>query len=137
MPYELPFIAITERAFAHLVSEQYAALRRSTEIQERLERLVLEERGLDAVMAMVAEAIGGSATVLGVRGDVIASSGALARATSCATLADGRRSPATASSARPLEGRALTLPVVGRDRVPAQAWIAGVRAPARSATSSA
>ena len=77
VPYELPFIAITERAFAHLVSEQYAALRRSTEIQERLERLVLEERGLDAVMAMVAEAINGSATVLDARGEQIASSGPL------------------------------------------------------------
>ena len=123
VPYELPFIAITERAFAHLVSEQYAALRRSTEIQQRLERLVLEERGLDAVMAMVAEAIGGSATVLGVRGDVIASSGSLApddlAAFAASIAGDG-------VVGGPLEGRALTLPVVGRDRVPVQAWIAGV-----------
>ncbi|MGH2942262.1 MAG: PucR family transcriptional regulator ligand-binding domain-containing protein, partial [Solirubrobacteraceae bacterium] len=49
VPYEVPFIAITERAFSHLVSEQYDALRRSTEIQGRLERLVLEERGLGEV----------------------------------------------------------------------------------------
>ncbi|HTN26107.1 MAG TPA: PucR family transcriptional regulator ligand-binding domain-containing protein, partial [Solirubrobacteraceae bacterium] len=59
VPYEVPFIAITERAFSHLVSEQYEALRRSTAIQGRLERLVLEERGLGEVMRMVAEAIGG------------------------------------------------------------------------------
>ena len=38
----------------------YAALRRSTAIQEQLERLVLEERGIDEVMAVVAEAIGGT-----------------------------------------------------------------------------
>jgi hypothetical protein len=68
VPYEVPFIAITERAFAHLISEQYDALRRSTAIQERLERLVLEERGLAAVMRMVAEALGGAACVLGVHG---------------------------------------------------------------------
>ena len=50
VPYEVPFIALAERAYAHLVSEQYAALRRSTEIGARLERLVLEERGLDEVI---------------------------------------------------------------------------------------
>src|SRR3954452_13665230 len=39
VPYEVPFIAITERAFAHLVSEQYEALRRSTAIGGRRGRL--------------------------------------------------------------------------------------------------
>ncbi len=29
VPYELPFIAITEKAFSHLVNEQYAVLRRA------------------------------------------------------------------------------------------------------------
>ena len=72
---------------------------------------------------MVAEAIGGDAAVLGVRGDVIASSGALA-ADELATLAASIAGEGVVGG--PLEGRALTLPVVGRDRVPAQAWIAGV-----------
>ncbi|HEX4363806.1 MAG TPA: PucR family transcriptional regulator [Solirubrobacteraceae bacterium] len=123
VPYALPFIAITERAFAHLVSQEYAALRRSSEIQERLERLVLEERGLDAVMAMVAEAIGGSATVLDARGARIASSGPLApeEITELAAAIGGDGTVAGA-----LAGRALALPVVGRDRISAQAWIAGV-----------
>lgn len=123
VPYELPFIAVTERAFAHLVSEQYAALRRSTEIQERLERLVLEERGLDSVMAMVAEVIGGSATVLGARGAPIASSGPLAPE-EFAALAEAVAGHGTVGGS--LRERALVLPVVGRDRAPAQAWIAGV-----------
>jgi purine catabolism regulator len=125
VPYEVPFIAITERAFSQLVSEQYEALRRSTAIQGRLERLVLEERGLGEVMRMVAEAIGGSATVLGARGETIASSGPLEaadwEALKAAIAAGGGLAPA-------LQGRALVLPVVGRDRAPAQAWLAGVRA---------
>src|SRR3712207_8692669 len=37
VPYELPFIAVTERAFTQLVSEQYAALRRSIAAIERLQ----------------------------------------------------------------------------------------------------
>jgi purine catabolism regulator len=123
VPYEVPFIAITERAFSHLVSEQYAALRRSTAIQGRLERLVLEERGLGEAMRMVAEAIGGSATVLGARGETIASSGTLEapewEALSAAIGAGGEVPGA-------LRARALVLPVVGRDRGAAQAWLAGV-----------
>jgi purine catabolism regulator len=123
VPYEVPFIAITERAFSHLVSEQVEALRRSTAIQGRLERLVLEERGLGEVMRMVAEAIGGSATVLGARGETIASSGALEAPeweALSAAIGAGGEVPA------PLRARALVLPVVGRDRVAAQAWLAGV-----------
>src|SRR3954447_11973204 len=38
VPYELPFIAITEQAFARLVNEQYALLQRSIAAQERLQR---------------------------------------------------------------------------------------------------
>src|SRR3954452_24872598 len=47
VPYELPFIAITEKAFTHLVNEQYAVLRRALTAHERLERIVLSEQGLD------------------------------------------------------------------------------------------
>ncbi len=46
VPYELPFIAITEKAFTRLVNEQYAVLQRSIAAHERLERIVLSERGL-------------------------------------------------------------------------------------------
>ena len=47
MPYEVPFIAITEKAFTRLVNEQYAVLQRSIAAHERLERIVLSERGLE------------------------------------------------------------------------------------------
>ena len=47
IPYEVPFIAVTEQAFTRLVNEQYALLQRSIAAQERLQRIVLSERGLD------------------------------------------------------------------------------------------
>jgi PucR family transcriptional regulator, purine catabolism regulatory protein len=123
VPYELPFIALTERAFAHLAGEQYEALRRSTAIQGRLERLVLEERGLDEVMRMVAEAIGGGATVLSRRGETIAAGGPLADADHGALRAALAAGGAAGDA---LGDRALVLPVVGRARAPVQAWLAGV-----------
>src|SRR5438874_10484086 len=43
VPYSMPFIAITEKAFARLVNEQYEVLQRVIAMQRRLERLVLEE----------------------------------------------------------------------------------------------
>src|SRR5262249_50734556 len=59
--YELPFIAITEKAFSHLVNEQYAVLRRALSAHERLERVVLSERGLDGLAGELAALIGGGA----------------------------------------------------------------------------
>ena len=47
VPYDTPFIAVTEKAFTQLVNEQYAVLQRSIAAQERLQRIVLTERGLD------------------------------------------------------------------------------------------
>jgi purine catabolism regulator len=127
VPYELPFMAITERAFSHLVSAQYEALRRSTEIAGRLERLVLEERGLGAITAMVAEAIGGVACVLNGRGETIAVAGALSPdELDALRLATADRGAVPA----PLHGRALVLPVIGREGAPVQAWLAGVAAQA-------
>ena len=60
VPYELPFIAITEKAFTRLVNEQYALLQRSIAAQERLQRIVLSERGLDAIVGALATLIGGA-----------------------------------------------------------------------------
>ena len=54
VPYEVPFIAITEAAFSKLVNEQYAVLRRALSAQERLERVVLSERGLEALAGTLA-----------------------------------------------------------------------------------
>ena len=63
VPYELPFIAITEKAFSRLVNEQYAVLRRALSAHERLERIVLSERGLDGVAGELASLIGGPALI--------------------------------------------------------------------------
>src|SRR5215210_2419247 len=47
VPYDVPFIAVTEKAASHLVNEHYAVLQRALSAHERLERIVLSERGLD------------------------------------------------------------------------------------------
>jgi len=70
VPYELPFIALTEHAFTRLVNEQYALLQRSIAAQERLQRIVLSERGLDAVVGALATLIGGPALVFDGRGEL-------------------------------------------------------------------
>ena len=72
VPYELPFIAITEKAFARLVNEQYEVLQRGIAIHKRLERLVLEERGLDELVRALSAAIGGAVAVLDSRGEALA-----------------------------------------------------------------
>jgi PucR family transcriptional regulator, purine catabolism regulatory protein len=69
VPYDTPFIAVTEKAFTRLVNEQYAVLQRSIAAQERLQRIVLSERGLDAIAAAIAALIGGAALVFDGRGE--------------------------------------------------------------------
>jgi purine catabolism regulator len=69
VPYELPFIAITETAFSKLVNEQYAVLRRALSAQERLERVVLSERGLEALAGTLATLVGASVLVFDARGE--------------------------------------------------------------------
>ena len=71
VPYELPFIAITEAAFSKLVNEQYAVLRRALAAQERLERVVLSERGLDALAGTLATLVGASVHVFDGRGELL------------------------------------------------------------------
>lgn len=69
VPYELPFIAVTEAAFAQLVNEQYAVLRRALAAHERLERIVLAERGLDAIVSAISSMIGAAVIVFDPRGE--------------------------------------------------------------------
>src|SRR4030088_2595807 len=73
VPYDVPFIALTEKAFARLVNEQYAVLQRSIAAHERLERIVLAERGLDAVVGALSTLIGGAAMVFDPRGEPVVS----------------------------------------------------------------
>src|SRR3954447_824413 len=72
VPYEVPFIAITEKAFSHLVNEQYAVLRRALSAHERLERIVLSERGLEGVASGLGAMIGGPALIFDARGELLA-----------------------------------------------------------------
>ncbi len=72
VPYEVPFIAITEAAFTELVNEQYAVLRRAITAHERLERIVLSERGLEALAGALATLVGGSVLVFDGRGEPLA-----------------------------------------------------------------
>src|SRR6201991_2292734 len=75
VPYEVPFIAVTEAAFTQLVNEQYAVLRRALGAQERLERIVLSERGLDALAGALATLVGGSVLVFDGRGEPLVQRG--------------------------------------------------------------
>jgi purine catabolism regulator len=70
VPYEVPFIQITEKAFTRLVNEQYALLQRSIAAQERLQRIVLRERGLDAIVGALSSLVGGAALVFDARGEL-------------------------------------------------------------------
>jgi purine catabolism regulator len=69
VPYEVPFIAVTEAAFTQLVNEQYAILRRALAAHERLERVVLSERGLEALAGTLATLIGAAVLVFDARGE--------------------------------------------------------------------
>ena len=102
VPYEMPFIAITEKAFTRLVNEQYDVLERGTALHERLERLVIEKRGLVEILGSVAGAVDGAAIVLDAGGRVIARS----RHGAPATAPRRRRSPSRLPSTPPSTGAA-------------------------------
>jgi purine catabolism regulator len=142
VPYELPFIAITEKAFTRLVNEQYEVLHRVIAIHKRLERLVLEERGLEELMRALTAAIGGAVVVLDSRGQTIASAAfrrMLPQATLDAVITEVRSRGAGAGDGEPLEafefapdhpdlaGRSLVLPVSTRGRGAPRAWLFGAR----------
>jgi purine catabolism regulator len=119
VPYSTPFIAITEKAFTRLVNEQYEVLQRGLAIQRRLERLVLEERGLEEIAATVASAVGGTVAILDGRGERLAGRG-FRRQLSAEAIGGIRREVAGhAGDGHPfvpshpsLAGRALAHPVV-------------------------
>ena len=106
VPYEVPFIAVTEKAFTHLVNEHYAVLQRALSAHERLERIVLSERGLDGVAGALASLIGGPAIIFDARGEVLARRAARTplQEKAVAALADElreRAAPAAAAATRP------------------------------------
>src|SRR4051812_30189352 len=139
VPYELPFIAVTERAFTQLVNEQYAVLRRAIAGHERLQRIVLSERGLDVIAGTLSTLVGGAALVFDGRGEPLArrtfrrelEPDALAAVASelheRARNGDGR---AFVPQHPDIAGRALALPVAdapeARRPLP-QAWLVAVK----------
>lgn len=131
VPYEMPFIAITEQAARRLVSEQYDALDRGRQVQERLERLVIEGGGLDEITAAIATALEGSALVFDGAGKQVArqpARGALG-ADAVAALREELedRGEAGATTFEPsgpgLDGNALAVPVPGRRGSPPAGWL--------------
>jgi PucR family transcriptional regulator, purine catabolism regulatory protein len=140
VPYELPFIAITEKAFTRLVNEQYEVLQRGIAIHKRFERIVLEERGLDEVVRALAAATGSAVYVLTGRGEAMASKLFRRRLPDEAlehvidevrrrSLAAGQGSEASefAPEHPELAGRSLVLPVSTRGRGAPQAWLVAAR----------
>ncbi len=130
VPYETPFIAITERAFSQLVNEQYAVLRRALSAHERLEQIVLSERGLEGVAGALATMIGGPALVLDARGEVLA---ARAKADLGPVVAELRERLGAGTrrgyvpSAEGFPAGALALPVSRRDTALPEAWLIAAR----------
>jgi purine catabolism regulator len=138
VPYELPFIAITEHAFTRLVNEQYALLQRSIAATERLQRIVLGERGLDQVTATLSTLVGGPTLVFDGRGRLQAKAGESASPEVAAAVSQELRERArrgdgrTFAPAHPdLAGRALALPVAAADSAAGgalpQAWLVAAR----------
>ena len=138
VPYEMPFIAITEKAFTRLVNEQYEVLQRGIAIHKRLERLVLEERGLDEVVRALAAAIGGAVSVLSARGETITSRTFRRQVPEAAMeqVAEevrrrgaelGAGSGEFAPDHPEIAGRSLVLPVSIRGHGAPQAWLVAAR----------
>jgi purine catabolism regulator len=141
VPYEVPFIAVTEKAFTHLVNEHYAVLQRALAAHERLERIVLSEHGLDGVAAALSALVGGPAIVFDARGETLAAhaAGELEPAV-VEELATELRERAQRGARRgyapggALQGRALALPVArtppgtgsGEGALP-QAWLVAAK----------
>jgi purine catabolism regulator len=118
VPYEMPFIAVTEAAFTQLVNEQYAVLRRALAAHERLERVVLSERGLETLAGTLATLIGAAALVFDARGEPLvqrafrrALDGEAVLALKQELYQRRREGRAFLPSHPDLAGRALALPV--------------------------
>ena len=144
VPYEVPFIAVTEAAFTQLVNEQYAVLRRALAAQERLERIVLSERGLDTLAGALATLIGAAVLVFDPRGEPLVQHAFRRPVDPDALMAlqtelreRGRRRDARAFMPSGAEGgSALALPVAadgsprsgssGADRSP-EAWLVALK----------
>ena len=135
VPYEMPFIAITEKAFGRLVNEQYEVLQRGIAVHRRLEQLVLEQRGLGEVARALSATTGGAVLMLDSHGEVMAAStfrrevpdGAMEaiRAEVAARTESGQAAPFEPAY-DDIAGRSLALPVAAEPRGP-RVWIVAIR----------
>ncbi len=64
VPYATSFVSITEAVMTRIVNEQYAQLERAMTLHDALVRLVIDDAGLDAILAATAAAIGGEVRVI-------------------------------------------------------------------------
>ena len=132
VPYEMPFIALTERAFTELVNEGYGVLERGLALQERLERLVIEEAGLDAILTAIGNAVAGSALLLDANGSSLGGAGVDgAPLDALATEIGERTRAARVAPFTPehpdLAPRAVVVPLPDGDLAEARAWLAVVK----------
>ncbi len=121
VPYEVPFIAVTEYAFTQLVNEQYALLQRALRSLERLERIVLSQRGLPAIVTELGGVIDASVLVFDRRGSVLAGGG-FEDAVSLGDAVRDRVRRRERQQFMPVPG-ALALPVGGDGEALPDAWL--------------
>jgi len=79
VPYEVPFIAITEAVFTRLLAEQYDVLSRSLEAEHSVTRAVLDGQGVEGIVLALTRATRGWALLLDLHGSPIAAMPTAAR----------------------------------------------------------
>jgi PucR family transcriptional regulator, purine catabolism regulatory protein len=136
VPYEMPFIAITEKAFGRLVNDQYDTLQRGIAFHKRLEQLVLEERGLEEVARALAAATGGAVAALDRQGEPMTVCEFRRKLGKPVLEAIGEEVAERTRSGKPVAfapehpdvaGRGIALPVAAGRREGPQAWLVAVR----------
>jgi len=55
IPYDVPFIAVTKAAFAHLASDELGRVTEALQVHERLAQAVLDGRGVQALLGILCE----------------------------------------------------------------------------------
>ena len=109
-------------------------LQRGIAVQRRLERLVLEERGLEEIAATISSAVGGTVAILDGRGERLAGRGFRRQLSAEAIAGIRREALGHAGDGHPfvpshpsVAGRALAHPVVSPGGGAPQAWVVIVR----------
>ncbi len=107
VPFDVPFLAITEELAERLAARRSERDRRAHRREMQLLDLLAEDRGLDGIAASLVRELGGSLAVATAAGRVLAAAGderaAAASALAVAAAVGSDRRPAPAQSLRPLE----------------------------------